>query len=35
MIAGSRPNVSGLPSKNVIYCAKAVSLVHPTRDSGL
>ena len=30
MIGGSCPNVSCLPSKKVIYSAKAVSLVDPT-----
>jgi pyruvate/2-oxoglutarate dehydrogenase complex dihydrolipoamide dehydrogenase (E3) component len=29
MIGGSCPNVACLPSKNVIYSAKALSLVHP------
>jgi pyruvate/2-oxoglutarate dehydrogenase complex dihydrolipoamide dehydrogenase (E3) component len=29
MVGGSCPNVACLPSKNVIYSAKAVSLVHP------
>src|SRR5262249_39098758 len=31
MVGGSCPNVACLPSKSVIYSAKAVSLVHPTR----
>src|SRR5260370_39810140 len=31
MVGGACPNVACLPSKNVIYSAKAVSLVHPTR----
>jgi pyruvate/2-oxoglutarate dehydrogenase complex dihydrolipoamide dehydrogenase (E3) component len=35
MIGGSCPNVACLPSKNVIYSAKAVSLVHPTRGLGV
>ena len=30
MVGGSCPNVACLPSKNVIYSAKAISLVHPT-----
>ena len=29
MVGGSCPNVACLPSKNVIYSAQAVSLVHP------
>lgn len=33
MIGGSCPNIACLPSKNVIYSAKAVSLVDP--DTGL
>src|SRR5262249_1837021 len=32
---GSCVNVACLPSKNVIYSAKAVSLVHPTTDLGV
>src|SRR6185295_15628766 len=35
MVGGSCPNVACLPSKNVIYSAKAVSLVHPTRGLGV
>ena len=35
MIGGSCPNVACLPSKNVIYSAKAVSLVHPTKGLGV
>src|SRR6516162_4979524 len=35
MIGGSCPNVACLPSKNVLYSAKAVSLVHPTRGLGV
>lgn len=35
MIGGSCPNVACLPSKNVIYSAKAVSLVDPTRGLGV
>jgi len=35
MIGGSCVNVGCLPSKNVIYSAKAVSLVHPTRGLGV
>jgi pyruvate/2-oxoglutarate dehydrogenase complex dihydrolipoamide dehydrogenase (E3) component len=35
MVGGSCPNVSCLPSKNVIYSAKAVSLVHPTAGLGV
>ena len=35
MIGGSCPNVACLPSKNVIYSAKAVSLVHPTTGLGV
>jgi pyruvate/2-oxoglutarate dehydrogenase complex dihydrolipoamide dehydrogenase (E3) component len=34
MVGGSCPNVACLPSKNVIYSAKAVALVHPTRGLG-
>jgi pyruvate/2-oxoglutarate dehydrogenase complex dihydrolipoamide dehydrogenase (E3) component len=35
MVGGSCPNVACLPSKNVIYSAKAVWLVHPTRGLGV
>src|ERR1700733_10929982 len=35
MIGGSCPNVACLPSKNVIYSAKAVSLVDPRRGLGV
>src|SRR5262249_57664517 len=35
MVGGSCPNVACLPSKNVIYSANAVSLVHPTRGLGV
>src|SRR5262245_4398922 len=35
MVGGSCPNVACLPSKNVIYGAHAVSLVHPTRGLGV
>ncbi|HVX14416.1 MAG TPA: FAD-dependent oxidoreductase [Pirellulales bacterium] len=35
MIGGSCPNVACLPSKNVIYSAKAVSLVDPQRGLGV
>src|SRR5271156_70385 len=35
MIGGSCPNVACLPSKNVIYSAKAVSLVDPTKGLGV
>src|SRR5262249_48026908 len=35
MVGGSCPNVACLPSKNVIYSAKAVSLVHPTSGLGV
>ncbi|HVS40009.1 MAG TPA: FAD-dependent oxidoreductase [Gemmataceae bacterium] len=35
MVGGACPNVACLPSKNVIYSAKAVSLVHPTRGLGV
>lgn len=35
MIGGSCPNVACLPSKNVIYGAQAISLVHPTRGLGV
>jgi pyruvate/2-oxoglutarate dehydrogenase complex dihydrolipoamide dehydrogenase (E3) component len=35
MVGGSCPNVACLPSKNVIYSAKAVSLVHSTRGLGV
>jgi pyruvate/2-oxoglutarate dehydrogenase complex dihydrolipoamide dehydrogenase (E3) component len=35
MIGGACPNVACLPSKNVIYSAQAVSLVHPTKGLGV
>ena len=35
MIGGSCPNVACLPSKNVVYSAKAVSLVDPKRGLGV
>src|SRR5262245_6413636 len=35
MIGGSCPNVACLPSKNVIYSAKAVSLVSPKTGLGV
>src|SRR5262249_7240174 len=35
MIGGSCPNVACLPSKNVIYSAKAVALVHPSAGLGV
>jgi pyruvate/2-oxoglutarate dehydrogenase complex dihydrolipoamide dehydrogenase (E3) component len=35
MIGGSCPNIACLPSKNVIYSAKAVSLVDPNRGLGI
>jgi pyruvate/2-oxoglutarate dehydrogenase complex dihydrolipoamide dehydrogenase (E3) component len=35
MIGGSCPNVACLPSKNVVYSAKAVSLVHPSAGLGV
>ncbi|MGH7139515.1 MAG: FAD-dependent oxidoreductase, partial [Pirellulales bacterium] len=35
MVGGSCPNVACLPSKNVIYSAKAVSLVHPGTGLGV
>src|SRR5262249_60924697 len=35
MVGGSCPNVACLPSKNVIYSSKAVSLVHPTTGLGV
>src|SRR5215813_354535 len=35
MIGGSCPNVACLPSKNVIYSAKAVSLVDPAAGLGV
>jgi pyruvate/2-oxoglutarate dehydrogenase complex dihydrolipoamide dehydrogenase (E3) component len=35
MVGGSCPNVACLPSKNVIYSAKAVALVHPARGLGV
>src|SRR5262245_42952304 len=35
LIGGSCPNVACLPSKNVIYSAKAVALVHPTAGLGV
>jgi pyruvate/2-oxoglutarate dehydrogenase complex dihydrolipoamide dehydrogenase (E3) component len=35
MVGGACPNVACLPSKNVIYSAKAVSLVDPTAGLGV
>jgi pyruvate/2-oxoglutarate dehydrogenase complex dihydrolipoamide dehydrogenase (E3) component len=35
MVGGSCPNVACLPSKNVIYSAKAVALVHSTKGLGV
>ena len=35
MIGGSCPNVACLPSKNVIYSAKAISLVDPKTGLGV
>jgi len=35
MVGGACPNVACLPSKNVIYSAKAVSLVDPTTGLGV
>lgn len=35
MVGGSCPNVACLPSKNVLYSAKAVSLVHPPHGLGV
>src|SRR6266446_4375451 len=35
MVGGSCPNVACLPSKNVIYSAKAAALVHPTKGLGV
>src|SRR3984957_20552476 len=35
MVGGSCPNVACLPSKNVIFSAKAVSLVNPTTGLGV
>jgi pyruvate/2-oxoglutarate dehydrogenase complex dihydrolipoamide dehydrogenase (E3) component len=35
MVGGACPNVACLPSKNVIYSAKSVSLVHPTTGLGV
>ena len=35
MVGGACPNVACLPSKNVIYSAKAVSLVDPARGLGV
>lgn len=35
MIGGACPNVACLPSKNVVYSAKAVSLVDPKRGLGV
>ncbi len=35
MVGGSCPNVACLPSKNVIYSAKALSLVDPKRGLGI
>src|ERR1700687_911619 len=34
MVGGSCPNVACLPSKNVVYSAKAVSLVAPVAGLG-
>src|SRR5262245_12477103 len=35
MIGGSCPNVACLPSKNLVYSAKAVALVDPKRGLGV
>jgi pyruvate/2-oxoglutarate dehydrogenase complex dihydrolipoamide dehydrogenase (E3) component len=35
MVGGSCPNVAYLPSKNVIYSAKTVALVHPRAGLGV
>ena len=35
MVGGSCVNVACLPSKIVIYSAKAVSLAHPTKGRGV
>jgi pyruvate/2-oxoglutarate dehydrogenase complex dihydrolipoamide dehydrogenase (E3) component len=35
MVGGACPNVACLPSKNVIYSAKAISLVNPTKGLGI
>ncbi len=35
MIGGACPNIACLPSKNVVYSAKAVSLVDPVRGLGV
>src|SRR5262245_50404471 len=35
MIGGSCPNIACLPSKNVIYSAKAISLVRPKTGLGV
>src|SRR5438093_7292074 len=35
MVGGACPNVACLPSKNVIYSAKAVSLVNPNTGLGV
>src|SRR3954470_20883895 len=35
MVGGACPNVACLPSKNVIYSAKAVSLVRPNTGLGV
>jgi len=35
MVGGACPNVACLPSKNVIYSAKAVSLVNPKTGLGV
>src|ERR1700733_8149917 len=35
LIGGSCPNIACLPSKNVVYSAKAVSLVDPKRGFGV
>jgi len=35
LVGGACPNVACLPSKNVIYSAKAASLVHPSTGLGV
>ena len=35
MVGGACPNVACLPSKNVIYSAKAISLVRPNTGLGV
>ena len=35
MVGGSCPNVACLPSKNIVYSAKAISLVRPNTGLGV